>query len=241
MVGWQQLINRCDNDSWYGAAALTVEFDSSFKPNAIARSLFSNDVTCDCDSATITISGSRSPDRGAQDWLADYFSLPTDFKSTISFKPWIRNSIADFSFYYGFKICDQNLYFRFNAPLVHTRWNLNFYECVIDAGSNGTTAGYYIPQICSDSRAHLLANATEFFCGQKANLATMSSLKTAKWSCGCEQTSKTNLAALNMALGWNFLCCDTYRFGLNIRASAPTGDRPRGILFFEPITGNGHH
>jgi hypothetical protein len=35
------------------------------------------------------------------DWLADYFGLPCDYQSTVSFKPSISNVILDYSFYLG--------------------------------------------------------------------------------------------------------------------------------------------
>lgn len=35
------------------------------------------------------------------DWLADYFGLPRDCQSTVSFKPSISNFILDYSFYLG--------------------------------------------------------------------------------------------------------------------------------------------
>ena len=42
-------------------------------------------------------------------------------------------------------------------------------------------------------------------------------------------------------MDWNFIQSDDHHFGLNIRGSVPTGNRPEGIYLFEPIVGNAHH
>lgn len=240
MVGWEHLINRCDKEHWYGGLAATFEFDDSFKPHQIAHSLFGNDVCCTKKGGILTISGSRATDRGTNDWLADYFALPTDFKSIIIFKPKINNFIADIGFYLGLDEWADNLYVRFNVPLVHTQWNLNFCECVIDPGVNDIAQGYYFnPIVCPTSRALLFPNATAFFCGGTIN--TIEPLRASKWPCGCDNTVHNLFAAVNAVFGWNFACCENYRIGLNVRVSAPTGNRPTGEYLFEPIVGNGHH
>ena len=58
------------------------------------------------DTRSINISGSAIANRGANDWLADYFGLPRDFQSTVIFKPTISNYILDFSFYAGLDVMD---------------------------------------------------------------------------------------------------------------------------------------
>ncbi len=241
LVGWQQLIHRCCNDTFYMATALTLEYDHTFRSSAIAQSLFGDDINCDDCYPTLTISGSQAANRGPKDWLADYFGLPTDFKSIITFNPTIQNFIADIGFYIGFDSCLKGLYFRCNLPLVHTKWNLDFCECVIEPGVNLITPGYFTPSPCEESRAHLLPNATDFFCGQTPNLVfgTWDPLQESLW-CSATHINKT-LAAVNMVLGWNFICCDDYHLGFNFRVSAPTGDKPQGTYLFEPIVGNGHH
>ena len=56
----------------------------------------------------------------------------------------------------------------------------------------------------------------------------------------CGRT-KTILADIHLILGWNFIQSDDYHVGLGLRLVAPTGTRPGGEFFFEPIVGNGKH
>jgi len=43
--------------------------------------------------------------------------------------------------------------------------------------------------------------------------------------------NKRGLAELTVALGWNFAMDPDYHFGLQLRAAAPTGTRPKGLPF----------
>jgi hypothetical protein len=261
MVGWEDQINLCNQDCWYGAAALTVEYDQTLRPNRIARALFNDDVTsqascpsntkADC-AAVLNISGSQVTNRGANDWLADYFGLPTLFQSKISFCPRIENFTADFSWYCGLDRCSQGLYFRLDAPFTRTRWNLNANEKVITLPA-GTLlsypAGYFTSQ--SINADDLFTSALDFFHGNNLILPSdtinnitviFDPLQASLWApCNASCTQLTQLAAFIGVLGWNFVCCDDYHFGLNLRAAAPTGNRPCGRLLFEPVVGNGHH
>ena len=53
--------------------------------------------------------------------------------------------------------------------------------------------------------------------------------------------SKVGVADIEAVVGYNFLCCDTYHVGIDIRGIFPTGNRPEAIFLFEPICGNGKH
>lgn len=269
IVGWEEYINLCDKDCLSGAMALTVEFDQTFRSRRLAERLFGADISrtttaataasvtagCNsngcgsnsgCDSATLAISGSQVATRGANDWLADYFGLPTDFSSTISVSPRIRNITTDIAFYFGLDEWCTGSYFRLDLPITYSRWALRYNENVIDAGVADYAEGYFSPGIVD--RADLVADATSFLTGASVPAlgdgVIFNNLSAAKWSdpdCNCKGLSKTRLAALTAELGWNFVCCDDYHFGLNLYAAAPTGNRPTGEFFFEPIVGNGHH
>src|SRR5206468_650748 len=70
-----QLYRYSTDDVVYGTLSITPEYTRTFRPQDITDCLFGNTLLCGpCDSA-IAISGSRSPDRGPRDWLADYFYL----------------------------------------------------------------------------------------------------------------------------------------------------------------------
>ena len=256
IVGWEQLINRCTGSftckgDFYGVAALTIEYDQTFWDGRLAQTLFSDDVVSNKNCAQLQISGSRYADRGPNDWLADYFGLPTDFFSQIFFQPKISNVIADLNFYFGLDNLAKGLYFKIDAPIVHSSWNLRFQEKVIDQGTNNYSAGYFSDAVVPNDQ--LLTKATDFFTGNmmpkltQADGSTISfiPLSAAKWAGNingsCCSLKKTRLADLNFTLGYNFFCADDRYLGFNIQVSAPTGNKPCGTYFFEPTVGNGGH
>lgn len=261
MVGWEELINLCDKECFYGAGKITFEYSQTFRPNRICECLFgvpqaasasSSSSTCstscesDCNDCVINIKGSCVEGRNnATDWVADYFGLPVDFQSSISFKPRIQNFVADIQFYLGLAEWCQGLYFRLDLPIVHTKWRLNACETVsADAAFIGNyPVGYFSAQAVPVSQ--LLTKASDFFAGSVPSFTdadpaiTFQPLKYGKWA--CDSRSKTGLADVLMVLGYNFVCNDCGFFGLNLRAAAPTGTRPKGEFLFEPIVGNGRH
>jgi len=133
IVGWNNPewgINRLPQDEYYSSFNIIFEYTRTFRDNRLAYALFGNDLVCgECDETAITISGSAVPNRnGETDWLADYFGLPRDYQSTVSFKPSITNYILDFSFYAGLDAWVEGMYFKLYGPFVHTRWNLHARE-----------------------------------------------------------------------------------------------------------------
>jgi hypothetical protein len=268
-VGWEEYINQCDKECFYGAAAVTFDYSQTFRGGRICDCLFGNnevaattttttnnscssscdnDCNDDCNDCSIVFSGSCVANRGAGDWFADYFGLPTDFQSTVTFSPRIQNFVADLQFYAGLDEWVCGLWFRLDLPIAHTKWNLRACET-----SNNTAtltgdypAGYFAPTAV-DASTELLSNALAFFNGAVPTITgtgvtpavTFDPLRFGKWS-PCSLT-KTRLADVAMTLGYNFVCTDCGYFGLSVRATAPTGNRPEGEFLFEPIVGNGHH
>ena len=139
---------------------------------------------------------------------------------------------------------------------MYTRWNLNFREHVLSVGNNNYDPGYFTdtlisttafpsldPEVSGLKRSSLLFSFAEYVCGCKPITdvpdITFNTLNNARMS-SCWLT-KTKLAELTAAFGWNFLLCDNCHAGFNVRIAAPTGNRPTGQFVFEPIVGNGHH
>src|SRR5271156_1177487 len=155
LVGWDNYewgINRKPQDDNYSSFNITFEYTRTFRDNRLARALFGNDLICSqCNDDAITISGSAVAGRnGTTNWLADYFGLPRDFQSTVSFKPQIQNYILEFNYYIGLDSWVEGMYFNIFGPFVHTKWNLNATECVSDAGTayNGSYfQGYFTDNI----------------------------------------------------------------------------------------------
>ena len=247
LAGWTNHIHTFNMDVPYGSLSVTGEYTRTFRPNRITRCLFGDNVI-GTDDPQIKISGSNVPNRGQKDWLADYFYLPTDFKSTVQFKPRIDNFIVDFNFYVGLDQWFSGLYLTIFAPIAHTRWHLNIKEQVNNPGVNAHDPGYFTP--AELPRGRLLNNFEEFANGQsidpivqtvddtKFTIATQP-LQQAKIS--SKRLKRTRLADLRLLIGWNFCQDDDYHAGFNIQTTGPTGNRPKGRFLFEPIVGNGHH
>ena len=235
LVGWTNYIDKSHQKDLYGAIAITPEYTRSFKSENISKCLFGS-----CNK--ITISGSRVADRAATDWLADYFYLPTDFQSTISFKPKIDNFIVDFNFYLGLDRWYKGLYFALYAPLVHSRWDLNFDECVAEAGILGYDPGYFNADSVGIDRSNLLNSFAEFANGlslmdtDTVNTVVFQGLRKAKIS--SKRRIRTRFSDVRMDFGWNCLQRDDYQMGIYMQVAAPTSNKPDGIYLFEPLTGN---
>jgi hypothetical protein len=277
LAGWTNHIHLYDQGGIYGSFSITPEFTRSFKSRHITECLFETlntstnacapcvptcqttcsscctngcitTPTCTSDCASIVVSGSHVPGRSCNDWLADYFGLPTDFKSTISFKPHVSNFLVDFNLYLGFDKWLCGLYMEVKFPIVYTRWHLKPCEVINTPGTFGYDAGYFTPGIPVLDRGtnaipngNLLRNFQSFMNGCVPNLPNVifNPLKNSKISF-CRQ-SKGGIAEIRAIVGWDFLQGENYHFGLNLRTAAPIGTRPEGNFLFEPMVGNGHH
>lgn len=238
-VGWTNHIYQYDMDSVYSSIAITPEYTRSFRHKRINNCLFGDNLID--NESTLKISGTQTTNRGSKDLLADYFYLPTDFESTVQFKPLIDNFLVDFSFYLDLDEWHNGLYFFLHAPLTHTRWDTNISEEVTKPGINRHDAGYFTPDN-NLLRNQLLKKFQDFVGGTSVtnvNFVTFQGLRFAKIS--SKRLNRTKLAEIRAGLGWNFWLEHNYHVGLNVQFAAPTGTRPAARFLFEPIVGNGHH
>lgn len=236
LAGWTQQVNLFNKESFYSTVALTPEYTHSFRSRNITSCLFD---TCE-DCPTITVSGSRVADRGPNDWLADYFYLPTDFKSTFRIQPSITNLMLDFNFYFGLDGLANGLFFRVHAPLVQTRWDLDFCETVSVQGTNTHPAGYFTPLAMPASS--LLNNFTEYAAGYAPDSLGEVLFQPLQYAnITNDSHTRSRLAEIQAVLGWNFLQDEDYHLGAGVRFAAPTGNAPDGTYLFEPVVGNGKH
>jgi len=244
-----------DDCSCHGFFSAAVEYLQSFRADKITHSLFG---TSSCP--TITISGSGVANRNANsDWLADYFYLPPDYQSTLSFKPRIDSLLVDFNFYAEFNEWCPGLYIFIEAPLQHTRWKLRMNEVILSQGIDGYAAGIFTPQ--SITRAQLLNSFTEFAQGlapepvtqavNNAAIVTPFTTPVPQITVNFEPLTrakisptkqvKTRFADIRGDIGYIFALDDCYYAGLYVQAAAPAGNRPKGKYLFEPMVGNNHH
>lgn len=252
LSGWGPYVNLVSDGSNYGTFAITAEYAQSFNNTQIAQCLFGDLACCNsqCPLASVKISGSHVANRGAQDWLADYFYLPTDFQSVVTFTPSIQNAIFDLNFFMGLDKWVNGLYIKFQTPIVWSNWELNMQENIIDRGVNNYDPGYFdsfevapipsYPLGVGTFRDTLLESFSAYIGGDTVvtnTTSTFTQLKFAKIS-ACRE-AKTSLADIHVTIGYDFINCQEYHFGAGLRLVAPTGTRPEGDFFFEPTIGNG--
>lgn len=256
LVGWQKQINKSCMNELYGSFSVAPEYTRSLKPDRIRECLFADALTCGttCKSPVIKIQGSKVTDRDPKALMAENFYLPTDFSSEVSFKPRVENFLVDLNFYLGLDNFIEGIYFRIHTPLCYTRYDLNMCETIKDKGTNNYDIGYFNntiiptgtiedPTAYGLARESLLSSFTDYACNEGAitgiDNITYRGLDHARIS--TKALTETRLAELTAALGWNFWTGKHYHVGFNVRAAAPTGNRPHGCWLFEPIVGNGHH
>lgn len=254
-VGLRHFLYIPDQDKLYGAINLTFEYQRSFNGEDIANCLFGNAISCkkDCGSE-IAISGSIVENRGANDWLAEYAGLATDFQSTIFIKPQINNFIIDFGFFLGLDEFVPGLYFSIHLPFVHTRWDLNLKERITEKGTDYGLypAGYFTPS--EVPATSLLKSYSDFVNGKVTNNAhntdgrpnlpnnvKFNELCCSKLSTDCGPLKKSGVAELRTVLGYSLTHSPDYHVGIGLLIAAPTGTRPNGSYLFEPVVGNGKH
>ena len=255
IAGMTNFINLHEMCQTYGVFGATIEYSRSFRPNVLTQCLFGPDLVKDIctKNPAIHITGSRTTDRAATDWLADYFGLPTDFQSFVSFDPLIQNTIVNLNFYIGLDEWLQGLYFRIDLPITHTKWQLGMRESITELGGNVYDAGYFsATQVPNTST--LSGSLNRSFTDYASNLSvpilpsqlignstfpatTYYSLSNARLS--ATPLTRVGVAEARGVVGWNWTRPD-YHVGLNIRMAGPTGTKPQGQYAFEPIIGNGH-
>lgn len=236
LAGWQRHINRPEQEANYFTFSIVPEYDHSFNSDNIACFLLGG--------KQFRFTGSQVLDREPDDILADYFGLPSDFISTVCFDPVIATFVMDFDWYGGLDQFVPGLYARIHLPVVHTRWDLNLVECVVDPGTTFTSypAGYLSASAITLTQLTVGNSAPQdvqtAFEGNARFGDMQDPLAYGKiWG----RQNEVRVADLTLVLGYNFLLSDWYHFGLNIRAAAPTGTLRNSEFLFEPIAGNDHH
>jgi len=234
-MGLQMLTNYIDEDDRWPIFCLTGWVTESFREKQIARCFFG----CDYNECTrlLTIAGSQVEHRSRRDWLADYFGLPTDFKSELHFEPVMINAILEPYIFWQFA---RNFFVTAYVPCGYTRWDMNMHECVVERGENPLAPGYF-----SDTetpRENLLERFSSFASGAKVPQIANTEfhhLHNARIN-PCSLT-KTGMTEGVFTLGWRPVAGESIILDLYVRGAIAGGNKPEGIFLFEPILGNGHH
>ncbi len=246
LAGWENVIHQPEKIGPYGALAFTLEATTSFRPERINQCLFGeNIIKCPQENTEwtnfITISGSHTENRIPQkDWLADYFGLPTDFKSIVTFRPRVNNFILNTHFFFGLNSIKEGLYIRCELPFVYANWDLNMKETVIQRGTNNDAPGYF--NATGIERDQLLSRFTKFISGYSApqvdNLI-FHRLHNAKMDPRSRRL--IHYADFTTIIGYDRLINGYHHMGIGFECTMPCGNRPKAYYLFEPIIGNGHH
>lgn len=225
MVGEVHYLTRCDTDCFSGAVSAVAEYTRTFDREDLAKFLTFN------GEQTMTFKNTGGDVRPRNFLLAD------DFDGTITFKPRVENFIFDINLRLNLDEWLCGLYFEVGLPINWTRWDLNLddNETITNAGTNitGADGGINGGNVAAPFKSIVAAWKGDATAGQVQE-------KMSKAIVDGRQT-KTSVADLEFILGYNIWCTDCGHFGVNLRVAAPTGTRPDGDFFFEPIVGNGKH
>ncbi len=222
--GWEKS-ETCHN------ASVAVEYTRSFDGDAINKYFFGCN---ECNQ--LIFSGSRYENRGKNDILADYFGLPTDFKSVINFSPRIQNVITDFDFYWNLSGEPTGFNLRVDVPLAYSKWTLDPCETVISSGTLAYPAGYMSNSRIEHDQLEKGALPVLRGCSTFGDLTYP-----LQYGRIVDSQHATKFADVLVALGYTFVCRPKGRFGADVHVVIPTGTRSHAKNLFEPQIGNGHH
>lgn len=244
--GWDLVTHCPTEESLYCTYGLSLDVSSSFRPERINQCLFGEDIirktACDGEwKDFIVVSGSQTSNRDPnKDWLADYFGLPTDFRSIVRFRPRVNNVVVEMQSFFGFNHVKKGLYAELFLPIVYTNWDLNIKEMVTNHGENGYAPGYF--NASGVDYDNLLKSFSSYVSGRRVpqiSDLTFQPITHGKMSL-CSQRA-VHCAELRANLGYDHFIKDEHHVGIKMQVAAPLGNRPQGTYLFEPIVGNQHH
>jgi hypothetical protein len=163
---------------------------------------------------------------------------------TIELNPIVYQGGADFLLYFGSSINDPGTFIKLKAPLGIIGINPQLTEFPATLGSFPANQypGYSIQsQSGSTNNPDFAATMTQAFAGYLPNGQDKIGdfLPMEFGLINGTQLSGTQFGDIEMALGYNFICNDDYLFGIALRASAPSANKPTGEYLLQPIFGRG--
>jgi len=216
-----------------GTFSVAGVYEQLFQTDRQANYFFGTD--------TLTFSGSRVVGRdGANEILADYFGLPTDFRSVVSFDPSVRTAMADIRYTYYTRLWDKRWFMQINAPVVWTEWDLGLSECCCQNACSPGTLAYPAGYMGSDRivRDQMPCNVSQAWSGCVAPFGDYEPLKYGRID---GEQRKVALADIALYGGVCLVDAVDHFFAAHVRVVAPTGNRSHACYLFEPMVGNGNH
>lgn len=216
------------HNNFFGNCEMSVAYGQSFDADAINKYLFGSN--------RLVFSGSAYPTRSGNDIMADYFGLPTDFKSSVRFFPKVENVATNITFSWSLDRIKEGLFFQINLPFAYSNWKLNPCETIIDPGTLSYPAGYMSDSLIA--HADLKKGALDVLQRQQTFGDLTIPLHYGRLT---KARHTTKCADITSTLGYVFKR-KKHSFGaVNVLVVIPTGTRSHGINLFEPQVGNGHH
>ncbi len=161
---------------------------------------------------------------------------------TIELNPIVYQGGADFLLFFGSSINDPGSFIKLKAPLGIIGINPQLTE--VPANLTLTTNGQYRAgsiQVSNNDYDDFATTMQQAFAGNlpEGQEKLGDFLPMEFGLIDGTQLSGTQFGDIEMALGYNFICNDDYLFGIALRASAPSANKPTGEYLLEPIFGRG--
>ena len=156
----------------------------------------------------------------------------------IKLNPIIYQGGSDFLFYAGASTNDPGLFLKIKAPLGIIKMNPQFTEPV-----EATAATYPNGALneANNTTYQPATTMTQALAGLASNDPAISGLYIPLKLGLIDgiQSSGVKFADIELTLGYNFICDEDHLFGLGLRASGPSGNKPDGVHMLQPIFGRG--
>lgn len=161
---------------------------------------------------------------------------------SIALNPIVYQGGADFLIYFGAATNDPGMFLKLKAPLGIIGINPQLTEdpATLDLTTNGQYRAGSIQQTTTNY-ADFATTMTQAFAGNLVDgqLKRGDFLPMQYGLIDGTQLSGTQFGDIEMTLGYNFICSEDYLFGIGLRASAPSANKPDGRYMLEPIFGRG--
>jgi len=222
-------IDNVDSHCFNGGFEIGYEYQGSFDSPSLARGLFG--------SHNLLFQGSQVADRDTRALIADNFGLSPLFTGLLNINPHIKRQNLHFQSFFGFDNWVSGLFGQVNGTFSHENRSLVEKCSTLDTQSTSTTQfpiGYMSAfQDLATNHIHT-ALSGDFWFGDMQTTWRFGRFKF------CDQI-ENGVAGVDIILGYDFLRCAPYHFGLYGLYVAPTGNRAGVTNVFSPVVGNGHH
>lgn len=241
MARWiaSQPINlyKADTNTLNGSIFVTPEYGKTVNARKLADYIFFNASSSMIFGPSATdASGVANPAGSTTTVFATNFFLNNDFSSIVTASPHVKNTIIDINLYVGLDNWFSGFFFRADAPLVMTSWDINLKETITSKGSTiaAETFGNF-----ADSPAPV-TSAIEAWKGQTVDIENFPQLKKKLQFARIDGAQKKiGFADLTFMIGYNFYLTQNSHFGLSAATIIPLEDRPSPEFLFTPVLGNG--